>query len=1598
MAVVLPDGVDAILDLIGVGWPNVDEDAYRDMAKDLRDFADDVDDDAHTAHQGMQRLVSSGESEALTALNGYWDKVRGKHLTDLADAARIFAGAMDAAADIIEGRKWVAVGELTACAASAGISLAAAPFTAGLSTLIGAGAIQACRIAVKRAIKEMMDLAVQEIVTAMTAPAAAALENMAAELVVQLAADGLGLQDGVDMDKVGDAGKEGFKDGMQLASAGDLPRLGGMLGSLDIDENEHDRAALKLNGVSASLNGRTTGKLTKAKSSHNRTRGRDEIAQAIDAVADKMMGSLEKATKQLGDHLGGALPKGVRNISDAHAANDRNIKDRFDSFATPDTGDGRKGPGPGGSSSRRDGGGKNPHTKPDSLRTAKSDPRTNSIPLGKKTCLNDPVDVATGEMTLAQTDLELPGILPLVLRRTHLSNYRWGHWFGRSWASTLDERLHVDGDGTVIWAREDGSLLTYPRVPEPGGAPVWPVEGPRLPLARTDGEPGVAFAVTDPHTGWRRCFAAAELPGSVFDAPAFCHLAAVEDRNGNRVDIVRAPDGAPTAVVHSGGYQVEITTTRLDDHGPVRVTGLAVHDPGAPNGSVQVLSYGYDAAGNLDAVVNSSGLPLRFTYDDAARITSWTDRNDSTFRYLYDDAGRVVGTVGPEGILSSTFDYGVNEAGNQVTRYTDSTGAVTVLEINELRQVIARTDPAGHTTRQTWDGRDNLLSRTDALGRTTSWTYDDTGNVTEITLPDGRTATARHNELNLPIEITGPDGALWRHEYDERGNLASVTAPDGTTTAFAHDDRGAVTAVTNPAGTVQYVTNDDAGLPLTVTDPGGHTTAVTRDAFGRPVTVTDPSPASGGETPIGAVTRLEWTVEGHPARRTAPDGSTESWTWDGEGNCTSHTGPNGGVTRFEHTHFDKVAARTDPDGARYEFRYDTELRLTQVLNPEGLTWTYAYDRAGRLISETDFDGRTVRYTHDAAGRLTAYTTALGHEIRYEHDVLDRPVTKEVEGARTEYAYSEAGHLIRAASPTSTLTVERDVLGRVLAETVDGRTTRYTYDALGRRTSRTTPGGAVTELTYDAAGNRTAVTASGHTLTFTHDALGRELERSFGAAGRPVTLATVFDVLGRPTEQTLAAAGRTLRSRGYTYRPDSHLTSITDQLTGTTRHFDLDPVGRPLTVTAEDWSESYAYDAAGNQTTAHWPDTAPHSEARGPRTYDGTRLTRAGRIRYEYDAAGRTVLRQKTRLSRKPDTWRYTWDAEDRLTSVTTPDGTVWRYRYDPLGRRTAKQRLTADGEVAEEIRFTWDGTRLAEETNNVTHTVLTWDHDGHRPLAQTERLLDPDDQAEVDRRFFAIVTDLVGTPTELVDETGEIAWHTRSTLWGTTTWNRDATAYTPLRFPGQYADPETGLHYNYFRHYDPDTGRYTTPDPLGLAPAPNPVTYVHNPHTTADPLGLAPCDEKDVTWGGRVRFGAPGPGGRATFMHATIDPSMTGGKTRPRVRVPGWVSGQGYNRTHLLAAQLGGSNKDPRNFVTMYEHANSPVMRAIENQIREAVDKKGEIIEYTVTPIYATNDPTDLIPLGLTIEARGNMGFQFTPYGSAFGGVNEITILNRPKP
>ncbi|WP_405618546.1 RHS repeat-associated core domain-containing protein [Streptomyces sp. NBC_00076] len=369
-----------------------------------------------------------------------------------------------------------------------------------------------------------------------------------------------------------------------------------------------------------------------------------------------------------------------------------------------------------------------------------------------------------------------------------------------------------------------------------------------------------------------------------------------------------------------------------------------------------------------------------------------------------------------------------------------------------------------------------------------------------------------------------------------------------------------------------------------------------------------------------------------------------------------------------------------------------------------------------------------------------------------------------------------------------------------------------------------------------------LTADGRDITLEYDRVGREVGRRFGES---LSVSRSFDAMNRLISQAVDHPRGRIQSRTYEYRADGSLTKVQDQLDGV-RQYELDLAGRTTRVSGEGWEESYSYDPLGNQVAAGWPAGPFGDDGCGERAYQGADLVRAGRIRYEHDAAGRVVLRQKTRLSRKPDTWRYSWDAEDRLTQVVTPDGTVWRYQYDALGRRTGKQCIAENGvDVLEQVDFTWDGVSLCEQTTRWGETsdsvTLTWHLHGPEAVAQSERRTTAAaSQEEIDARFFAIVSDLSGSPCELIDESGEIAWRSRATNWGKLSWPVGSNAYTPLRFPGQYFDSETGLNYNYLRYYDPEVAQYMSQDPLGLAPAANPVGYVDRPSVSCDPLGLAP--------------------------------------------------------------------------------------------------------------------------------------------------------------
>ncbi|MFE9425953.1 RHS repeat-associated core domain-containing protein [Kitasatospora sp. NPDC006697] len=1050
---------------------------------------------------------------------------------------------------------------------------------------------------------------------------------------------------------------------------------------------------------------------------------------------------------------------------------------------------------------------------------------------GTETGGTDPIDVISGQVIASATDLDIAGVLPILLRRAYASGYRAGTLFGPGWSSTLTQRVQVDNDG-IHYAGDDGQLLHYP-VPAQPGQEVLPEAGARWPLTWDHAEN--VIRIHDPETGRTRHFAATATPD---DTPAARRagravrpITALTERNGHRLDFVHDGDRLPVELRHSSGRRIAVDLLQTAA-GP-RIESLRLLDGTSGGLGATVVSFAYDARGRLTDHINSSGLPLVYTYDDEDRITAWTDRNGHRYSYEYDADGRAVRGHGPSGALSVAIEY---DPANRVNTITDSHGGRTLYHYDEHEHLSRITDPLGHSTRVQHDRYNRLLRYTDPLGHSTRLTRNQLGDVVRVDRPDGSRLLIGYNELRQPVEIQTPEGLTWRQAYDERGNRTELTDRAGATTRFSYDDAGRLTAVSDPAGRTTRITCDPAGLPIESVDPLGARSVLQRDAFGRPAAATDP---------LGATVRFSWTVEGLPLSRTLPGGGTEEWTYDGEGNNLTHTDGQGATTTLEYTHFHLLTARTDPDGAHYRFRHDRLLQLTEVTNPQGLTWSYDYDEAGRRTSEQDFDGRTVAYRYSAANQVIERENGAGQQIGFSYDPLGRLAAKSTADATTTYEYDLASRLVAARTEDCELTRRYDPVGRLLAETVDGRTVTFGYDELGRQTSRRTPSGSVSQWTLDPVGNPHTLTADHHLIGFEHDELGRETARSFGPG---LALGFAWDAVGRQTGRTTTIGGAGPSRRTYRYAPGGALHGITDLAPdGSTEHtdFELDPAGRVTAVRAADWSESYAYDSAGHLADASWPgqrDTA----AQGERAYQGARLRTAGRIDYRYDAQGRVTGRRQRTLSGKARTWHYRWDAEDRLTDVTTPDGAHWHYRYDPLGRRTTKQQLAeVDGEptAIQWTEFSWHEQTLIEQTAHSPQLpgpyTLSWDYQGLHPIAQRERLISgAEDQQQVDERFFAIVTDLVGTPVQLLAPDGSTAWEQRTTIWGVPIAAGHQATDTPLRFPGQYYDPESRLHYNVHRYYDPAAARYLSVDPLGLAPSPDAYAYAGNPLLACDPLGL----------------------------------------------------------------------------------------------------------------------------------------------------------------
>ncbi|RKN29678.1 DUF6531 domain-containing protein [Micromonospora musae] len=812
-------------------------------------------------------------------------------------------------------------------------------------------------------------------------------------------------------------------------------------------------------------------------------------------------------------------------------------------------------------------------------------------------------------------------------------------------------------------------------------------------------------------------------------------------------------------------------------------------------------------------------LIARYRYDEQGRLVEVDNTSGRPMRFGYDEAGRITGWHDRNGVeYRYTYD-----ASGRCVRTEGADGFLNgTLAYDPTERTTTYTDSLGNVTVYRLDDLRHVASETDPLGNTTRYEW------------------GRYNQLLARID---PLGRTTRYEYDADGRLSTLIRPDGTEAQVTSGGDAAAGTIAVQVGERLLTRSYD-----TAPDPDGGQVGVAEPFDYDRLRADDPV--------------RDAALAGRRAHRLDARGRLERVRYDDEGNPIERTDAAGHVTRTEYGPFDLVLATVDATGARTGYEYDAELRLTRVTDPRGLQWRYTYDPAGRLVEEVDFNGRVRRYDYDAAGQLVRSTNGLGEVTEYEHDLLGNVVERRTGSGTTRYRYDAVGRLVAAENADAELVIERDEAGRVVAHTTNGRTLSFRYDDRTGARHRRTPHGSESVWAYDPFGNLDSLVTAGHTLGFRHDWQGRELRRSLDGQ---VVLEQTFGADRQLAAQVLPG----LRQRRFDYRADGLLAGIDEDVTGRV-DFTLDEAGRVLAVRGTGRVEDYRYDATGNLTSARVSGLPYAGELR----YDGNLVTEAGGVRYRYDAQGRMVGRTLTDPAGGDRTWHFEWDAHDRLVGVRTPEGDRWRYRYDPLGRRIGKQRFVGDDPApVEQVDFVWDGSLLVEQAQTDEHgrtRVTSWEYhpQEQRPVAQTVR----DERDELGERFYAIVTDLVGTPTDLVDADGALVWRNDASLWGVAP-GADASGMIPLRFPGQYLDPETGLHYNVYRYYDPISGRYVSQDPLGLAPAPDPAGYVPNPYAAADPLGLA-CTAGSSS-------GTPGSPGGGTDARSLPDTAGSSGGNRP---------------------------------------------------------------------------------------------------------------------
>jgi len=759
-----------------------------------------------------------------------------------------------------------------------------------------------------------------------------------------------------------------------------------------------------------------------------------------------------------------------------------------------------------------------------------------------------------------------------------------------------------------------------------------------------------------------------------------------------------------------------------------------------------------------------------------------------------------------------------------------------------------------------------LKNVTNALGHTTTYdAYDAAGRL---------------------LQMTDPNGIKTSYTYDARGRMLTVTVtpPGGTPrlTQYTYDAAGQVTSVTMPDGFALTYTYDAAHYLRTITDSLGNKITYTYDLKGNRV---------GEKTydPQGALARsIEFTYDArNRVNEINSGGSLTRQVWDAVGNLLKTTDPNqvaaasGISTTHTYDPLNRLIETLDNLSGRTRYHYDVADRLKQMQAPNNATTEYIYDDLGNLLQEHSPDRGTTAYSHDAAGNVKTMTDARGITVTYIYDPLNRPTMLDYPGTAEDvlFTYDAApvdsttactfgiGHLCQVQDESGISAYAFDAFGNVLthqkAELSVTYVTRYGYDAADRLIGITYPDGRLVQYTRDALGRIGAVTATVNGVSTiiaanrSYRADGLLIAQGYGNG---LAEARQYDLQGRLTYQSLGTAD----TRLYTYDPNGNFTQKQSLAEGANYRYDR--LDRLTQMNRETAIDTYGYDANGNRL----------SDARGSYSYLSAtnRLSTSPEGAITLDAAGNTLTDATGR--------EYRYNQAGRLKEIYHNGSRVATYTYNHLGQRTRKQ--TAQGITLS--HYDIEGHLLREtDASGATHRTYLWAEDkvlGQWTTTRDPRPLpcdhgNPGNQAcatgrstVLDKRppmpaqtkrpgagtgeevFVYLHTDHLGAPRLATDAAGHKVWSWEGEAFGYTVPNEDPDqdgrlTTVNLRYPGQYFDSETGLHYNWNRYYDPGTGRYLSRDPIGLEGGLN--TYIYalaNPLRYYDPFGLRPLTAGEI--------------------------------------------------------------------------------------------------------------------------------------------------------